>query len=232
MRQIILDLETTGLRVEEGHRIIEIGCLEMMDRKLTGRQFHEYLNPEREIDAGAVAIHGITNQFLENKPTFANVVPDFLSFVQEAEVIIHNAVFDVGFLNAELSSCLPTKNTITDYCRILCTLQMARQRHVGQRNSLDALCKRYSVDNSKRDLHGALLDAYLLSQVYLNMTGGQGNFFENILETRSHQEEPSEKEELHALHFPIHKVTPTSEELSEHQHYLDLLKEKGSCLWE
>jgi DNA polymerase III subunit epsilon len=177
MKQVILDTETTGLNPDDGHRIIEIGCVELLDRKLTGNRFHVYLNPEREIDQGAIDVHGLDNAFLSDKPRFGEIVADFLNFVQGAELIIHNAAFDVGFINAELRRMDAVERAssaiLENYCTILDTLALARKMHPGQRNSLDALCKRYSVDNRHRDLHGALLDAEILAEVYLAMTGGQ-----------------------------------------------------------
>ena len=173
MRQIVLDTETTGLEVSQGHRIIEIGCVELVSRRPTGRHFHRYLNPEREIDEGAVAVHGLTLAKLSREPRFADVVHELLDFLADAELIIHNAAFDVGFLNAELSKVAGDLGPIEQRCRVLDTLLLAREMHPGQRNSLDALCKRYGVDNSKRELHGALLDARILADVYLAMTGGQ-----------------------------------------------------------
>ena len=176
MRQVVLDTETTGLEPSQGHRIIEIGCVELVDRKLTGRHYHQYINPQREVDAGAMEVHGITNEFLADKPMFHQIGQDFLDFIDGAELIIHNAPFDVGFIDHEfklLKSKSPGK--VTDYCSVVDSLVMARQKHPGQRNSLDALCSRYEVDNSARDLHGALLDAEILADVYLLMTGGQTN---------------------------------------------------------
>lgn len=173
MRQIVLDTETTGLDPGQGHRVIEIGCIEIENRRLTGRHFHCYLNPDREIDEGAVQVHGITSGFLADKPRFSNVADDFLQFVADAELIIHNAPFDIGFLNSELKLAGGTYGRMEDYCSVIDTLTMARKKHPGQRNSLDALCKRYEVDNSQRELHGALLDAEILADVYLLMTGGQ-----------------------------------------------------------
>lgn len=173
MRQVVLDTETTGLDPAQGHRVIEIGCIEIENRRLTGRHFHCYLNPDREIDEGAVQVHGITSAFLADKPRFSNVADDFLHFVSEAELIIHNAPFDIGFLNSELKLAARNYGRMEDYCSVFDTLTMARKKHPGQRNSLDALCKRYEVDNSQRDLHGALLDAEILADVYLLMTGGQ-----------------------------------------------------------
>lgn len=172
MRQIVLDTETTGLEPKEGHRIIEIGCVEMVDRKLTGNNFHQYLQPDREIDAGAIEVHGITNEFLVDKPHFEDIFEDFISYVKGAELVIHNAPFDVGFINHEFRLCEFGKQ-VSDLCSVLDTLSMARKMHAGQKNNLDALCKRYEIDNTHRDLHGALLDAEILADVYLAMTGGQ-----------------------------------------------------------
>ena len=173
MRQIVLDTETTGLEVSEGHRIIEVGCVELINRRITQNRFHYYLNPERDIDQGAVEVHGLTSQFLADKPRFAEVAPDLLNYLQDAELIIHNAAFDVGFLDAELTRLDKKWVGLAKSCQITDTLQMARKLHPGQKNNLDALCKRYMVDNSQRELHGALLDAEILAEVYLAMTGGQ-----------------------------------------------------------
>jgi DNA polymerase-3 subunit epsilon len=172
VRQIVLDTETTGLELSEGHRIIEIGCVELLHRRPSGRTWHRYLRPEREVEAGALAVHGITNEFLASQPRFAEVAGEFLEFIAGSELVIHNAPFDVGFLDAELART-EADRTIAAHCTVLDTLALARSMHPGQRNSLDALCKRYGVDNSRRDLHGALLDARILSDVYLAMTGGQ-----------------------------------------------------------
>lgn len=173
MRQIILDTETTGLDPASGHRVIEIGCIELLSRKLTGNRFHVYLNPEREVDAGAVEIHGLSTDFLADKPRFADIASDFLGFIEGAELIIHNAPFDVGFLNHEFGRLGSHWKTVAEYCGVLDTLLLARKKHPGQRNSLDALCKRYAINNQHRSLHGALLDAEILAEVYLAMTGGQ-----------------------------------------------------------
>ncbi len=172
MRQIVLDTETTGLEPKEGHRVIEIGCVEMVNRKLTGNNFHQYLQPDREIDAGAIEVHGITNEFLADKPHFEDIVEDFISYVNGAELIIHNAPFDVGFIDHELKLC-GSGRQVSGLCTVLDTLTMARKMHPGQKNNLDALCKRYQIDNTHRELHGALLDAEILADVYLAMTGGQ-----------------------------------------------------------
>ena len=232
MRQIILDTETTGIRVEEGHRIIEIGCLEMINRRLTGNHFHYYLNPEREIDAGAQAIHGISHVFLKDKPLFSVIADELLAFISGSELIIHNAPFDLSFLDHELALTRRNFKSITKYCQVVDTLQIARQLHIGQRNSLDALCKRYKVDNSKRDLHGALLDAHLLAQVYLAMTGGQGSFFDGYSD---HPAQASDTEISFAP--PIQKynlvvLKASAEEKDEHKKYLDRLKQQGKCLWQ
>jgi DNA polymerase-3 subunit epsilon len=179
MRQIVFDTETTGLEPELGHRIIEIGAIEIVNRRRTGRQFHRYLCPDREIDSGAVQVHGLTTEFLRGQPRFGDIVDELREFLAGAELIIHNAAFDVAFLDAEMKLLAAQRPDLAglctrDVCSVLDTLALARQMHPGQRNSLDALCKRYSVDNSHRDLHGALLDADLLLEVYLAMTGGQG----------------------------------------------------------
>ncbi|MCP5203193.1 MAG: DNA polymerase III subunit epsilon [Pseudomonadales bacterium] len=176
MRQIVLDTETTGLEVTQGHRIIEIGCVELENRRLTGNHFHQYINPRREIDQGAIEVHGITNEFLADKPLFEHIAADFVEFIRGAELIIHNAPFDLGFLEAELQRQEPAGPSISELCTVVDTLVMARGKHPGQRNNLDALCQRYDVDNSQRDLHGALLDAEILADVYLAMTGGQTAF--------------------------------------------------------
>lgn len=173
MRQIVLDTETTGLDPSQGHKIIEIGCVELVDRRLTDRHYHQYINPQREVEAGAIEVHGITNEMLADKPVFDSIAEEFLEFVRGAELVIHNAPFDVGFLDAELKQLSRPMPVIADICGVVDTLVMARQKHPGQRNTLDALCQRYYVDNSQRDLHGALLDAEILADVYLVMTGGQ-----------------------------------------------------------
>jgi DNA polymerase-3 subunit epsilon len=176
MRSVVLDTETTGMPVTDGHRIIEIGCVEVIGRRLTGRHYHVYLQPDREVDEGAIAVHGITNEFLTDKPRFKDVADEFFEFIKGAQLIIHNAAFDVGFINNEFALLgQQDRAELSDHCGILDTLLMARERHPGQRTSLDALCKRYGVDNSGRDLHGALLDAEILADVYLTMTGGQTN---------------------------------------------------------
>lgn len=231
MRQVVLDTETTGIKVEEGHRVIEIGCVELINRKLTGAYFHQYINPVRPVDPGAFAVHGLSNQFLDDKPLFEIVSETFMEFISGAELIIHNAPFDLGFLNNELKLTRKYKS-LNELCSVVDTLQLARQIHVGQRNSLDALCKRYGVDNSKREFHGALLDAHLLAQVYLAMTGGQGSFFDSQ-ELQSEVLDPSIQPELLTTikdhHFIVH--TADENELAEHEKYLGEMREQGKCLW-
>jgi DNA polymerase III subunit epsilon len=233
MRQIFLDTETTGLRVEDGHRIIEIGCLEMIDRKLTGKHYHKFINPEREVEAAALAVHGISNDILHDKPLFSHIANELMEFISGDELIIHNAPFDLSFLNNELLLTRQGWNTIADYCGVIDTLQMARQLHVGQRNSLDALCKRYGVDNSKREMHGALLDTHLLAQVYLAMTGGQGSFFET-----NHEREAETKKRTHTtVVTPLKKhnlvvLRATDNEVEAHHQYLELLRKQGNCVWD
>lgn len=231
MRQIILDTETTGLRVEDGHRIIEIGCVELINRRLTGNDFHHYIYPEREVEAGALAVHGITNEFLRDKPVFAKVVKELMGFISGAELIIHNAPFDLSFLNHELALTSQSWKAVTDYCSVVDTLTMARQLHVGQRNSLDALCKRYGIDNSKRDLHGALLDAHLLANVYLAMTGGQGSFFDAITENQNEERQAGKKITKITREYNLLVLKADEDELANHQRYLEGMKKKGKCLW-
>jgi DNA polymerase III subunit epsilon len=187
MRQIVLDTETTGLEPADGHRIIEIGCVELLERRLTGNTYHQYIQPDRQIDAGAIEVHGITNESLADKPRFADIVDEFLDFVRGAELIIHNAPFDVGFLDHEFGLLENSPGTVADHCSVLDTLALARRLHPGQRNNLDALCRRYEIDNSQRDLHGALLDAEILADVFLAMTGGQVS-----LSLDSHSDVPGE----------------------------------------
>lgn len=185
MRQIVLDTETTGLSPEQGHRIIEIGCLELIDRRLTGREFHCFIHPDREIDEGAQQVHGISLQDLESAPRFHEIAEEFLEFIRDAELIIHNAEFDVGFLEHELKLMNHTVRQIAGHAKVVDTLSLARSMHPGQRNSLDALCKRYEVDASRRDVHGALIDSELLALVYLAMTGGQTALSLDALEPQS-----------------------------------------------
>lgn len=172
-RQVVLDTETTGLDPAQGHRVIEIGCVELLDRRLSGRHFHCYLNPEREVDSGAIEVHGISNEFLADKPLFAQVADELLDFLGDADLVIHNAAFDLGFLDSEFALLGRGQGRLQDRCRVIDTLALARALHPGQKNRLDDLCRRYGVDNSQRELHGALLDAEILADVYLRMSGGQ-----------------------------------------------------------
>ncbi len=240
MRQIVLDTETTGLDSSEGHRIIEIGCVEIINRRLTGNNYHQYVNPEREIDEGAVDVHGMTKESLADKPRFRDVVPDFLEYVKGAQLVIHNAPFDVGFLNYEFSLLSDSGAAggtnvlkIDDHCTIEDTLQLARKLHPGQKNDLDSLCKRYNIDNSQRTFHGALLDAEILADVYLAMTGGQSGLFED-------QAGPAQ---LGAARVQIRRLDPnrprlpviraSDEELQAHAAWLNELDKatEGRCIW-
>ena len=232
-RQIILDTETTGLDPKEGHRIIEIGCVEMLSRRLTGNNFHVYLQPDREIDAEAMAVHGITNQFLADKPRFKEMAAELIRYLQGAELIIHNAPFDINFLNHELSLLTEPYQVITEYCTVADTLVMARQLFPGQRNSLDALCKRYSIDNSHRSLHGALLDAEILADVYLAMTGGQVS-----LQLGGERDERQGTQQQTGLirrvqtkaSLPV--IHASAEDLTAHTERLAAIqKAAGKCLW-
>jgi DNA polymerase-3 subunit epsilon len=234
MRQIVLDTETTGLEPELGHRIIEIGCVELVNRRPTGRTFHKYLNPERAIDEGALAVHGIARADLDGKPKFAEIVEELLLFVSGAELVIHNAAFDVAFLDAELSKIQGQARTVAALCRVLDTLALARSMHPGQRNNLDALCKRYSIDNSRRELHGALLDARILADVYLAMTGGQGALA--LVETAASGNAADGGRAVRALlrpSVPLVVIAATEEELAAHAVMLAVINKAsgGKCLW-
>jgi DNA polymerase-3 subunit epsilon len=229
MRQIILDTETTGLEPEDGHRVIEIGCVELIDRRLSGKHFHQYLNPERDIEDGALEVHGISREFLLDKPVFADVVEELLEFIEGAELIIHNAPFDVGFLDAELA-LVGRGDRVSDHARVLDTLELARDLHPGQRNSLDALCKRYEVDDSSRSLHGALLDAELLADVYLAMTGGQSDL--GLSFDAPAAANPESGPDLPAERPPLQLLLPSEAEIRAHDQRLHAIHEKaGHCLW-
>jgi DNA polymerase-3 subunit epsilon len=222
MRQIVLDTETTGLEAEQGHRIIEIGCIELVNRRVTGRRFHKYLNPERDIDEGAEAVHGISRARLEREPTFREIATELISFIEGAELVIHNAAFDVGFLDTELARLEGETRRIADLCRVLDTLALARSLHPGQRNSLDALCRRYGVDNSGRDLHGALLDAQLLADVYLAMTGGQSVLA--LHDDAVYRRGAAESAAAPRWTRPAERLVvlePSAEELAAHEAFLD-----------
>ncbi|HSX51391.1 MAG TPA: DNA polymerase III subunit epsilon [Cellvibrio sp.] len=234
MRQIVLDTETTGLETSQGHRIIEIGCVELVNRRLTGRHYHQYIKPEREIDAGAQAVHGISNAMLEDKPVFARIADEFLQFIGDAELIIHNAAFDIGFLNHEMNMLRPGFGSIADRCHVIDTLLMARAKHPGQKNNLDALCKRYGVDNSQRELHGALLDAEILADVYLLMTGGQTAL--SLGGNQSQSDAGGGQDEIRRLPVnrrPLPVILASEDELVLHDQKLAVIaKSSGdNCVW-
>lgn len=233
MRQVVLDTETTGLSTADGHRIIEIGCVEIVNRRLTQNRFHHYIRPEREIDAGATEVHGISNEMLADKPLFAELADDFLSFVNGSELIIHNAPFDIGFLDYELSLLGRSLAPMAERCQVLDTLKMARFEHPGQRNTLDALCKRYGVDNSRRDLHGALLDAELLADVYLAMTGGQASL---LLDEQRHEKpqqtsDSNSRSDRDGLQLLVVRADET--EIEAHDALLQVIDgaSETGCLW-
>jgi DNA polymerase-3 subunit epsilon len=232
MRQIVLDTETTGLEPTQGHRIIEIGCVELINRRMTENRYHQYINPEREIDEGAIEVHGITNEFLADKPVFADVAEDFLKFIRGAELIIHNAPFDVGFMNHELKLLDTQAEPVESFCSILDTLTMARNMHPGQKNNLDALCKRYEIDNSARDLHGALLDAEILAEVYLAMTGGQVRLsLDGVSESAASK---AEQPRPISMERPALKVIRANDaELTAHAKRLEAIDKasSGQCVW-
>ncbi|GJM12407.1 MAG: DNA polymerase III subunit epsilon [Pseudohongiella sp.] len=232
MRQVVLDTETTGLDPSQGHRVIEIGCVEIDNRKLTGKHFHCYLNPDREIDAGALEVHGLSSQFLADKPRFHQVESEFLEFIDGSELVIHNAPFDVGFLDHELRATKTKAQSIASYCSVLDSLLLAREKHPGQRNNLDALCKRYGVDNTQRQLHGALLDAEILADVYLVMTSGQSSLLlaedEKEGSTRRAKSKKSHKERE-----KIAVIRAASDEIEAHRQRLSDIAESSEqgCLW-
>jgi DNA polymerase-3 subunit epsilon len=231
MRQIVLDTETTGLEPVLGHRIIEIGCVELLNRRVTGRTFHRYLNPERDIDLGAEAVHGMQRADLVRQPRFTEVAEELLGFIDGSELVIHNAEFDLSFLDAELRRAGRTV-LMSELCRVLDTLVLAREMHPGQRNNLDALCKRYNVDNSRREVHGALLDARILADVYLAMTGGQGA----LALTESVSGSIRGAGQVRALvrpPAPLRVLSATEQELRAHREMLVLIAKTsgGRCLW-
>ncbi len=219
-RQIILDTETTGLAPEKGHRLIEIGCLEMINRRITNNRFHYYINPKRVIDAGAVKVHGITEAFLKDKPTFDQIADELFAFLNGAELIIHNAPFDLGFINAEFARVNKSRVPITQFCTVIDTLVMARREHPGQQNTLDALCRRYGVNNKHRDLHGALIDAALLSEVYLMMTGGQTQLFADESSEEKLNAVVATTEKLKRSKNPLRVILANTEELTAHKAFL------------
>lgn len=231
MRQVVLDTETTGLEPSQGHRIIEIGCVELHNRHKTDRTFHQYLNPDRDIDEGAADVHGIRQSDLADKPRFQEIASEFIEFVRDSEIIIHNAPFDVEFINRELQLLGEEWGRLEDYCTITDTLQLARNMHPGQKNSLDALCARYQVDNSAREWHGALLDARILADIYLAMTGGQVSL--------GLDSEPTSTADKMYEHQPVERrgklpvLEPSTEEEAAHQERLRAIDELsgGKCLW-
>lgn len=233
MRQIVLDTETTGLEPQQGHKIIEIGCVELINRRLTGRHYHQYINPAREVEQGAMEVHGITNEFLADKPLFAAISDEFWEFIRGAQLVIHNAPFDVGFINSEFAQI--GKAPLQGECGVLDTLALARQKHPGQKNNLDALCKRYGIDNSHRDLHGALLDAEILADVYLLMTGGQTAL---ALSTESQDDERERGEgdtfgRISSDRAPLRVLKASADELALHQQKLSAIDKAsaGQCVW-
>ncbi|WP_334028869.1 DNA polymerase III subunit epsilon [Alteromonas sp. P256] len=231
MRQIVLDTETTGIDPKEGHRIIEIGCVEVVNRRLTGNHFHAYINPGRHIEQEAIEVHGITNEFLADKPVFSSVANDFVNFIKGAQLVIHNAPFDVGFMDHEFKMEARTKGVVTSkICDVLDTLTLARKMHPGQKNNLDALCKRYGIDNSHRTLHGALLDAEILADVYLLMTGGQTK-----LKLASSGTSDADATALRRIERSANKlkvIKASADELEQHEARLNIVEEAGgSCIW-
>lgn len=231
MRQIVLDTETTGIDPKEGHRIIEIGCVEVVNRKLTGNHFHVYINPGRQIEQEAIEVHGITNEFLQDKPIFADVAQDFVNFIRGAQLVIHNAPFDVGFMDHEFAMHGATSSVVTkDICDVLDTLVLARQMHPGQKNNLDALCKRYGIDNSHRELHGALLDAEILADVYLLMTGGQTKL--KLASSGSSDADANAVRPIQRQTNKLKVIKASADELEQHEGRLDIVENAGGkCLW-
>ncbi len=230
MRKIVLDTETTGLEPSQGHRVIEIGCVELVNRRLTGNNYHQYIQPDRESDEGALQVHGITSEFLSDKPRFADIIDDFLEYIKGAELVIHNAPFDVGFLDHELKLAGEQYGKVSDHSEILDTLVMARKMRPGQKNNLDALCKHYDVNNTHRELHGALLDAEILSEVYLAMTGGQSTL---LLDSEAQEADGADDlAEVHRLssdRAALTVIRAKPDELAAHQ---DILKNMGDvCQW-
>lgn len=234
MRQIVIDTETTGLEPEKGHRIIEIGCVELLDRKLTGNNFHRYINPEREVGSETITITGITNDFLHDKPIFADIVNEFIDFINGAELIAHNASFDVGFINHEIRLATKHKKDQLDkYVTVFDTLALARKKFPGQRNTLDAVCKRYKIDLNGRKLHGALLDAELLAQAYLLMTGGQSSLFADYDFTAIDAHTKETTTQINNIKQPATTITYASDtELAAHNSLLKMIaKSSGKCMW-
>lgn len=229
MRQIVLDTETTGLDPKQGHKIIEIGCVEMINRRLTGNNYHQYLQPDREIDEGAQAVHGISNEFLADKPRFEDIVKDFIEYVDGSELIIHNAPFDVGFLDHELKQVGAEFGKMSTYCTVIDTLVMARKLRPGKKNNLDVLCKEYQVNNAHRELHGALLDSELLAEVYLHMTGGQSTLLLESEEVINNLEDTANAKKISADRKPLRIIRANDDELKAHQVIIEKMGDAG--LW-
>ncbi|GAA6183193.1 MULTISPECIES: DNA polymerase III subunit epsilon [Alteromonadaceae] len=234
MRQIVLDTETTGIDPKQGHRVIEIGCVELVNRKLTGNHFHVYINPERIVEAEAIEVHGITNEFLADKPKFREICQGFVDFIRGAQLVIHNAPFDIGFMDHEfqlMNAINPIKSR--EICTVLDTLALARELHPGQKNNLDALCKRYGIDNSHRELHGALLDSEILADVYLLMTGGQTDL--NLSGNKANENNNNNANIIQRLdpnRKPFKVIQASADELEQHQARLKLVEDSsGSCIW-
>jgi len=232
MRQIALDTETTGLSTAQGHRVIEIGCVELVNRRLTGREYHRFLNPDRDIDEGAERVHGISRASLENEPRFPEIVDELLEFIAGAELVIHNAEFDIGFLEHELKLMRHPKPRISDHAEVLDTLLLAREMHPGQRNSLDALCKRYEVDASKRDVHGALIDSDLLARVYLAMTGGQAALLLDAAEEDEQADAVRIERVSGSTGLNLRVLRASKEEVRQHESLLARLRNAGECVWD
>lgn len=232
-RQVVLDTETTGLSTVDDHRIIEIGCIELINRKLTGTTFHQYINPEREIDTDAMEVHGISNESLLDKPKFAEISDEFMQFIEGAELIIHNAAFDVGFLNHELAKIKTEKRRVNEISTILDTLKLARDKHPGQKNNLDALCRRYEIDNSNRELHGALLDSEILADVYLAMTGGQTSLLLATEEVKPASKGLTETTVTTKSRGSLRVIKATDDDLIAHEATLQRLDKAsdGQCVW-
>ncbi len=226
MRQIVLDTETTGLETSQGHRIIEIGCVEMINRRVTDNHWHHYINPDREVDEGAYNVHGISTEFLQDKPRFNELAEDFREYIEGAELIIHNAPFDIGFLDYEFNLLSGEEITVRDSCTVQDTLVMARQKHPGQKNNLDALCRRYGIDNSHRTVHGALLDARILADVYLAMTGGQTTLGLDM-ETASRKTTGEQQVIQSAPLGPLALFEPDAEDLQANQEYIEFLAQQS-----
>ena len=233
MRQIVLDTETTGIDIKLGNRIIEIGCVEVIDRRLTGNRYHQYVNPQRDSEEGALDVHGITTAFLADKPLFVDIVDDFLNFIRGAELVIHNAPFDVGFINHELNQINQQQNHVANICTVLDTLKLAKKMHPGQKNNLDALCKRYGIDNSQRDLHGALLDAEILADTYLAMTGGQTALSLDGHDDLNGDYNVSEPRQVNLEAGHLRVIRASNDELASHDARLASINEMsgGGCVW-